>query len=226
MHASVCPGNRLLIVWSCMSIHLLAPLSLAKNFILRVFCSDTSFWNVLFCPTVWRLSGSICQKHPRWSDNKLHANSHASPLHEKKNPPFSNKAYRPIPRELALHVFDKWTYTSPSISSSGKEGASLLPSVSLYIKSTNQGVSVMHPSSRLTSWQLRCKSGSFIPMTLCQYLYGGSRTSLPFCSYSVETDSQADREGERWASDRAELKALTVSLRMRGVWLASLKCDW
>lgn len=37
-------------------------------------------------------------------------------LYEKKKT--SNKAYRPIPRELALHVFDKWTYTSPSISNS------------------------------------------------------------------------------------------------------------
>ena len=35
---------------------------------------------------------------------------------KKKNLPLSNKAYRPIPRELALHVFDKWTYTSPSVS--------------------------------------------------------------------------------------------------------------
>lgn len=106
------------------------------------------------------------------------------PLYGKKKN--SNKAYRPTPRELALHVFDKWTYTSPSISSSGRaqgrQAVYFPPSVSLSlcIKSTNQGVSVMHPSSRLTSWQLRCKSGSFIPMTLCQYLYGGSCTSLPF----------------------------------------------
>lgn len=111
-----------LIVWSCMSIHLPAPLSFAQNFILHVFCSDTSFWNVLFCQTVWWLSESICQKHPGWSDNKLHANSLA-PTHppwKRKNLPLSNKAYRPIPRELALHVFDKWTYTSPSISRSSR----------------------------------------------------------------------------------------------------------
>lgn len=39
----------------------------------------------------------------------------------------------------------------------------------------------MHPSSRLTSWQLRCKSGSFIPMTLCQYLCRGK----PHASASI-----------------------------------------
>lgn len=103
-----------------MSIHPPAALSFAQNFMLRVVLSDTSFWNVLFCQTVWWLSESICQKHLGWSDNKLHANSHASPLHEKKNLLLSNKAYRPIPRELALHVFDKWTYTSPSISRSSR----------------------------------------------------------------------------------------------------------
>lgn len=118
----------------------------------------------------------------------------------KENLPLSNKAYRPIPRELALHVFDKWTYTSPSISRSstaqGRQAPVYFPPVSLYIKSTNQGVSVMHPSSRLTSWQLRCKSGSFIPMTLCQYLYGGSRTSLPFLLL-VSGNRFAGRQGGR-----------------------------
>lgn len=111
----------LLTVWSCTSIHLPAHLSSAHNFHnLHVFCSDIHFWNVLFCQTVWWLSESICQKHPGWSDNKLHANSHAPPLHDKKNLPLSNKAYSLIPRELALHVFDKWTYTSPSISRSNR----------------------------------------------------------------------------------------------------------
>ena len=100
----------------------------------------------------------------------------------------SNKAYRPLPRELALHVFNKWTYTSSSISrcrrAQGRQTHVYFHSDSLYIRSTNQGMSVMHPSSRLTSCQLRCKSGSFISMTLCQYLYGGSRTPLPFFALS------------------------------------------
>lgn len=41
--------------------------------------------------------------------------------------------------------------------------------------------------------------------------------SLLFCSLSVEADSQADRERERGASNRAELKALTVSFQIVGV---------
>lgn len=102
----------------------------------------------------------------------------------------------------------------------------------LYIKSTNQGVSVMHPGSWLTSWQLQCKSGSFIPMTLCQYLYGGDLTSQPFCSLSDCESVSTDWEEERWASNRAELKAFTGSSQTRRclpcqfeVWLiAQEKC--
>ncbi|CAB1455503.1 unnamed protein product [Pleuronectes platessa] len=75
---------------------------------------------------------------------------------------FGNVAYRPLPRELALHVFNKWTYTSPSISrcrrAQGRQAPIYFPSDTLYIRSTNQGMSVMHPSSRLTSGLPGCQA--------------------------------------------------------------------
>lgn len=43
-----------------------------------------------------------------------------------------------------------------------------------------------------------------------------------FARAQWKTDSQADRKGERWASDQAELKAFTVSLWIRG----SLTCQF
>lgn len=66
----------------CLSVLHVATTSCAENFLhlLSSFSPLTPFLkNVLFLQTVWRLPSSICQKHPSWTDNKLHANSHASP---------------------------------------------------------------------------------------------------------------------------------------------------
>ena len=72
----VCPSSRLHWQgWSSLWINQAAPLSFVQKFNLHILWSDTSFWNVLFCQTLWWLSESICQEQPGWSDNKLHANS-------------------------------------------------------------------------------------------------------------------------------------------------------
>jgi len=195
--------------------------------------------NVLFCQTVWWLSESICQKHPSWRDNKLHANAHAPPppthRHEKNiKICLSNKAYGPIPRELALHVFDKWTYTSPSISCSSRAQARQAPvyfaSVSFYIKSTNQG-DVSH-ASQLTADKLAVAmqerfihsddtlpiSVRWKPHVFC--LFGFSRRK------QIHRQTEGERDRERGASNQTKLKALTVSFQIWGIWLAGLKCDW
>lgn len=148
-----------------------------------------------------------------WSDNKLHANSHASHGKE-KNPPFSNKAYRPIPRELALHVFDKWTYTSPSISSSswalGKQAPVYFPP-SLHIKSTNRGCQSCIPAH---SWQV----GSCNARAVHSFWWHSANICMVedshLCLFALSQRKQIHRQTGRWALNRAELKALTVSLQI------------
>lgn len=119
MHQHV-QASITLIVWACMSIHLSAPPGCAQNFNLRVFWSDTSF-HEMSCSA--RSSDGCLSRFVRNIRGEAITNCMLTPMLPpcmKKILPLSNKAYRPIPRELALHVFDKWTYTSPSISRSSR----------------------------------------------------------------------------------------------------------
>lgn len=111
---------------------------------------------------------------------KQHTNSYALALKKKKKK--SSLTRRTEPYLESWRFMSSTNGLTPSPPAELGKGRRQSTCLHLYIKSTNQGVSVMHPSSWLTSWQLQCKSGSFIPMTLCQYLYGGDLTSLPFYS--------------------------------------------
>lgn len=136
------------------------------------------------------------------------------PTVKKKNPPFSNKAYRPIPRELALHVFDKWTYTSPSISSSswalGKQAPVYFPP-SLHIKSTNRGCQSCIPAH---GWQV----GSCNARAVHSFWWHSANICMVedshLCLFALSQRKQIHRQTGRWALNRAELKALTVSLQI------------